>query len=116
MIVLLATISNKIVETLYSNGVTSENKAIHTSLFKVWVFLEVSSNSGTALHGGDRGGKAIFSPFEVCKTSESPFRGEVSQQILSAIAGNVLSGHLVTLLRFCWTYMYRFYTDIFNDL
>ena len=27
-----------------------------------------SSNSGTTLHGGDGGGKAIFPPFEVSKT------------------------------------------------
>ena len=32
-----------------------------------------NSNSGTTLNGGDRGGKALFSPFEVSKTLESPF-------------------------------------------
>ena len=28
------------------------------------------------LHGGDGGGKALFSPFEVSKTSEIPFRAK----------------------------------------
>ena len=35
-----------------------------------------SSNSGTTLHGGDGGGKDLFSPFEVSKTSEIPFRAK----------------------------------------
>ena len=68
----LATIGDKIiVETLYSNRVTTENKRIHTSLpsplFKV------------GLHEGDGGGKALFSTVEVSKTSESPLEDEVSQ-------------------------------------
>ena len=73
-------------------GVTSENKTIHTpSLsppFNVGVFccfLTGSSNSDTTLYGGDGGGKALFSPFKVDKTSERPFRGKVSQLILSLI-------------------------------
>ena len=32
------------------------------------------SNGATTLHGGDGGGGASFSPFEVGKTSERPFR------------------------------------------
>ena len=35
-----------------------------------------SSNSGTTLHGGAGGGKDLFSPFEVSKTSEIPFRAK----------------------------------------
>ena len=35
-----------------------------------------SSNSGTTLHGGDGRGKDLFSPFEVSKTSEIPFRAK----------------------------------------
>ena len=40
---------------------------------------------GTTLHGGDRGGKAIFPRFAVSKTKKSPVYGEVSQFILSPI-------------------------------
>ena len=75
-----ATIGDKIVETLYSNRVTSKKKNFHTPssplLLKLG-FLLFSigyGNSGKTLHGGDGGGKAIFSPFEVSKTSESPLR------------------------------------------
>ena len=59
-----ATIGDKIVETLYSNRVTSENKVIYppspSPPFKVGegLFPIGSSNSGTTLHGGDGGGKA----------------------------------------------------------
>ena len=74
-------ISDKIVET-YSNRVTSGNIRIHTPPlsppFQVGVFLfcKGSSNSGTTLRGGDGGGKAIFSSFEVSQTSKSPFRAK----------------------------------------
>ena len=84
-----ATIGDKIVETLYSNRVTSENKRIHTpplhSRLRCLLFSIGSSNSGTTLYGGDGGGKALFSPFEVRETSESPFKAIVSQLILSPI-------------------------------
>ena len=46
------TISDKIVETLYSNRVTSENKIIHTPPLSP----PFSSNIGTTLYGGDGGG------------------------------------------------------------
>ena len=74
-------VSDKIVET-YSSRVTSESVRIHTPPlsppFKVGVFFfsKGSSNSGTTLRGGDGGGKAIFSSFEVRKTSKSPFRAK----------------------------------------
>ena len=71
-------IGDKVVETLHSNRVTSENKRIHTpppplhsKLECLW-FSIGSLNSGTTLHGGDGGGKALFSPFEVIKISKSP--------------------------------------------
>ena len=84
-----ATIGDKIVETLYSNRVTSENKRIHTpplhSRLRCLLFSIGNSNSGTTLYGGDGGGKALFSPFEVRETSESPFTAIVSQLILSPI-------------------------------
>ena len=59
-----ATIGDKIVETLYSNTVTSENKRIHTpplhSKLGCSLFSIGSSNGGTKLHGGDGGRKAFF--------------------------------------------------------
>ena len=75
------TIGNKIVETLYSNRVTSENIRIHTpplllhSKLGCLLFSKGSSNStsGTTLHGGNGRGKATFPPLEVRKTSKSPF-------------------------------------------
>jgi len=68
------TVSDKIVETLYSYRVSSENEIIRTlplsPLFKVGCLLFPlgSSNIGTTLHGEDGGGKAIFPTFEVSKT------------------------------------------------
>ena len=51
----------------------------------VLLFSAGNSNSDTTLYGGDWGGKALFYPFKVDKTSERPFRGKVSQLILSLI-------------------------------
>ena len=83
-----ATIGDKIVEALYSNRVTSEDKRIHTpplhSRLRCLLFSIGSSNSGTTLYGGDGGGKALFSPFEVREMSERPFRAIVSQLIFVA--------------------------------
>ena len=53
------------------------------SSFKVGVFMVFyigGSNNDTKLHGGNRGGKAWFSPFEVSKTSESPVRAKYVNQ------------------------------------
>ena len=83
------TIGDKIVEALYSNRVTSEDKRIHTpplhSRLRCLLFSIGSWNSGTTLYGGDRVRKALFSPFAVREMSESPFRAIVSQLILSPI-------------------------------
>ena len=61
--------ANKIVETLYSNRVTSENKKstplpdpFHSKLGCL-LFFTGSLNNGATLHGRDRGGKALLSPF-----------------------------------------------------
>ena len=69
------TIGDKIVETLYSNRVTSQNNGIRTPPlsppFKVGVFVFFSvgsSNIGRTLRGGDGEGKAKFPPFEGSKT------------------------------------------------
>ena len=80
-----AAIGNKTFETVYSNSVTSENKTIQNntppplppppSSVQSWgilLFSTGSLNSGTTLHGGDGGGKALFSPLEVYQTSERP--------------------------------------------
>ena len=87
-----ATMGDKIVEILYSNRVTSENKRINTpppplhSKLGCLLFSIGSSNSGTTLHGGDGGEKGLFSPFEVGKTSEGRFSAlERSELILSPI-------------------------------
>ena len=75
-------IGDKLVETLYSNRVTSENKRIHTpplplhSKLRYLLFSTGSSNSGTTLHGGNGRGKGSFSPFKIGKTSKSPFRAK----------------------------------------
>ena len=70
-------------QSLYSNRATTENKRIHTpppplhSKLGCLLFSISSSNSGTTLHGGDRGGKALLIPLlEVSKASESPFRAK----------------------------------------
>ena len=74
------TIGDKLVETLYLNRVTSENKRnytppLHSKLGRL-LFSTGSSNSGTTLHGGDGEGKALLYPFKVGKTSKSPFRAK----------------------------------------
>ena len=73
---IIATIGDKIVDTLYSNRVTSENKRIKThprplhSNLGCLLFSIGCSNSGTTLHGGGKGGKAIYPYFEVRKTAK----------------------------------------------
>ena len=69
-----ATIGDKIVETLYSSRVTSENKRIITPLpppppplhlkLGCLLFYIGSPKSGTTLHGGDGGEKVYFSLFK----------------------------------------------------
>ena len=63
------TIGNKIVETLYSNRVTTEDKKstplphpVHSKLGCL-LFSTGSLNSYTTLHGRYGGGKALLSPF-----------------------------------------------------
>ena len=46
------------------------------SKWEYLLFSIGSSSSGTTLHGGDRGAKDLFSPSEVSKTSEIPFRAK----------------------------------------
>ena len=86
-------LNDKFVETLYSNMATTENRRIHTPLpplhskLGCLLFSISSSKSGTTLHGGDGGGKALFPLLEVSKASESPFRAKcLMQLILSQIA------------------------------
>ena len=75
-----STIADKIVETLYSNRVTSENERIHTpalhSKLGCLLFSKGSSNSGTTLDegdgGGGGGGKSFFFPFWSQKNVKKP--------------------------------------------
>ena len=72
-----STIADKIVETLYSNRVTSENKRIHNpalhSKLGCLLFSKGSSNSGTILYEGDGGGgKSFFFPFWSQKNVKKP--------------------------------------------
>ena len=68
--------------TVYSNRVTSKNKGVHIpppplhSKLGCLLFSTGSSNSSTALHGEDGEGTALFSPFEVSRTSEKPLRAK----------------------------------------
>ena len=84
-------IGDKIVETLYSNRVTSENKRIHThpcplhSNLGCLLLSTGRSNSGTTLHGEDKGGKAIL-----------PLLKSVSLLILSPIVGCQRLGRVCT--------------------
>ena len=70
----VATIGDKIVETLFLNRVISENKRIRTPplspSFKVGVFVVFYAARTRAQHIAQRGWerKAIFPPFEVNKT------------------------------------------------
>ena len=81
-------IGDKIVET---NRVTSENKRIHTHHCPLHsnlgcLLLSIGrSNRGTTLHGGDKGGKAIF-----------PLLKSVCQLILSPIVGCQRLGRVCT--------------------
>ena len=75
-------IGDKIVETLYSNRVTTQitkesrpPSPLHSKLGCLF-FSIGSSNCGITLHGGDEGGKALFPPLEVSKVSESHSRAK----------------------------------------
>ena len=76
----IQTIGDKIVETLYSNRVTLENKRIHTPslspLFKVGAFAVFysSSNSGITLHEGMGGEKLHFPLLKSRKHKKSQIR------------------------------------------
>ena len=80
----LQTISNKIVETLYSNRVTSGNKRIHTppcplhSKLGCLLFSIGSSNSVTTLHGGMGVEKLYFRLLKTVKRQKAPFGHSVS--------------------------------------
>ena len=86
-----STTDDKIVETLYSNGVTSGNKRIHTALLSplprplppplalrsklgCLLFSIGSLNIGATLHGGDGGGKAYFLFLKSIKRKKAQFR------------------------------------------
>ena len=82
-----STVSDKIVKTLYSNSVTSENKRIHTpSLSQSWgvlLFSIGSSNSGATLHGGDGEEKLYFSLLKSVKRQKAPLGRSVSTHFVA---------------------------------
>ena len=83
----LQTISNKIVETLYSNRVTSGNKRIHTppcplhSKLGCLLFSIGSSNSVTTLHGGMGVENLYFRLLKTVKRQKAPFGHSVSTNL-----------------------------------
>ena len=78
------TIGDKIFETLYSNRVTSENKIIHIPPLRLPLHSKLGClvsfyrwlEQRQTLNGGGGGGKALFCPIEVGKTSERPLRAK----------------------------------------
>ena len=65
----IANVGEKIVKTLFSNRVTSENKRIHTlpcplhSKLGCLMLSIASSNRGTTLNGGDEGRQGRIQDF-----------------------------------------------------
>ena len=98
------TIGDKLVETLYLNGVTSENKTnytppLHSKLGRL-LFSTGSSNSGTTLHGGDGEGKALLYPFKVGKRQKAPFGRSVLTNFVATLHWGMGEGKLYyTLLK-----------------
>ena len=87
------TIGDKLVETLYSNRVTSENKINYTpplhSKLECLLFSTGSSNSGTKLHGGDWEGKALLYPLKSVKRQKAPFGRSVSTNFVATLHGGI---------------------------
>ena len=79
---MIATIGHKIVETLYSNRVTSENKRIHIppmslhSKLECLLFSMGRLNSGTTLHRGDGEEKLYFPILKSVKRKKGQFRAK----------------------------------------
>ena len=67
-------IGDKVVDSLSSNWVTSDNKTIHTLPLPSIQIWGGSKDSGTKLHEVGGRGEASFYPFEVGKMSERPYR------------------------------------------
>ena len=85
------TIGDKLVETLYSNRVTSHKKEttpLHSKLGCL-LFSTGSSNSGTTLHGGDGEEKALLYPFKVGKRQKAPFGRSVSTNFVATLHGGM---------------------------
>ena len=74
----MTTTRDKIIEKVSLNGVTSENKTIHSpppplhSKLACLLFSSGSLGSSTTLHGDDGGGKALFPPFKLAKLQRGP--------------------------------------------
>ena len=87
------TIGDKLVDTLYSNRVTSENKRNYTpplhSKLECLLFSTGSSNSGTTLHGGEGEGKALLYPLKSVKRQKAPFGRSVSTNFVATLHGGI---------------------------
>ena len=78
------TIGDKLVETLYSNRVTSHKKEttpLHSKLGCL-LFSTGSSNSGTTLHGGNGVGKLYYTLLKSVKHNKAPFGRSVSTNVV----------------------------------
>ena len=83
------TIGDKLVETLYSNRVTSQNKRnysppLHSKLGRL-LFSTGSSNSGTTLHGGNGVGKLYCTLLKSVKRNKAPFGRSVSTNVVATL-------------------------------
>ena len=95
-----------IVGTLYSNRVTTETIKESTPLPPLLhsrLGCLLFSLDSTTLHEGDGGGKALFSPLEVSKVSESPFRAKCLNCIILSRIVALIQYLLFGILPVFWT-------------
>ena len=96
------TIGDKLVETLYSNRVTSHKKEttpLHSKLGCL-LFSTGSSNSGTTLHGGNGVGKLYYTLLKSVKRNKASFGRSGSTNFAATLHGGMREEKLYyTLLK-----------------